>query len=47
VRELVPALIEDRYLAPDLAAVAELVSSGAIVVAGGTDHLPVLEGTPL
>jgi histidine ammonia-lyase len=47
VRELVPPLVEDRYLAPDLEAAAELVSSGAILVAGETDHLPVLEGAPL
>ena len=47
VREVVPALAEDRYLAPDIAAAAELVSSGAILAAAGTDHLPVLEGAPV
>jgi histidine ammonia-lyase len=46
VRALVPALAEDRYLAPDIAAAAELVSSGAILAAAGTDALPILEGTP-
>jgi histidine ammonia-lyase len=45
VRQLVPALAEDRYLAPDIAAATELVSSGAILAAAGTDALPILEGT--
>ena len=47
VREVVPALAEDRYLAPDIATTAELVSSGAILAAAGVDHLPVLEGAPV
>jgi histidine ammonia-lyase len=44
VRERVPRLAEDRLLAPDIAAATELVSSGAILAAGGTDGLPTLEG---
>jgi histidine ammonia-lyase len=46
VRQRVPALTEDRPLAPDIAAAAELVSSGAIVAAAGPDLLPTLEGVP-
>jgi histidine ammonia-lyase len=45
VRQLIPALAEDRYLAPDIAAATELVSSGTIVAAAGTDSLPNLEGS--
>jgi histidine ammonia-lyase len=33
LREVVPALAEDRYLAPDLAAVSTLIRSGALVEA--------------
>jgi histidine ammonia-lyase len=46
LRARVPRLVEDRYLAPDIAAAKELVSSGAIVSAAGLDDLPTLEGTP-
>jgi histidine ammonia-lyase len=46
VRQRVPALTEDRPLAPDIAAAAELVSSGAIIAAAGPDLLPTLEGVP-
>ncbi len=41
LRDEVPALTEDRFLAPDLAAATRLVGNGAIVVAGGID-LPAL-----
>jgi histidine ammonia-lyase len=47
LRARVPRLVEDRYLAPDIAAAKELVSSGAIVDAAGLDDLPTLEGTPV
>jgi histidine ammonia-lyase len=46
VREAVPVLAEDRYLAPDIATAADLVASRAILAAAGPDHLPVLEGAP-
>jgi histidine ammonia-lyase len=42
-RERVPRLDRDRYLAPDIAAAAELVRSGALVAAAGV-RLPNLEG---
>jgi len=45
LRARVPALAEDRYLATDIAAAAELVTSGTIVAAAGRDMLPTLEGT--
>ena len=35
LRESVPALKEDRYLAPDLNAAAELIRDGALVSAAG------------
>jgi histidine ammonia-lyase len=44
VRQLIPALAQDRYLAPDIAAATELVTSGAILAAAGADALPTLEG---
>src|SRR5262245_56888606 len=44
LRAQVPALAEDRYLAPDIATAAELVTSDAIVAAAGSDVLPMLEG---
>jgi histidine ammonia-lyase len=47
VRRRIPALAGDRHLAPDIAAAAELVSSGAVVAAAGTDDLPTLEGAPV
>ena len=43
LRERVPRLDRDRYLAPDIAAAAELVRSGALVAAAGV-RLPDLEG---
>jgi histidine ammonia-lyase len=46
LRERIPALAEDRYLATDIALAAELVTSGAIIAAAGTDSLPTLEGPP-
>jgi len=44
LRSRVPSLAEDRYLAPDIAAAAELVDSGTIVVEAGSEILPTLEG---
>jgi histidine ammonia-lyase len=35
VRARVPHLDEDRFMAPDMTAAAELVQSGAIVAAAG------------
>ena len=35
LRETVPALKEDRYLAPDLNAAAQLIRDGALVGAAG------------
>jgi histidine ammonia-lyase len=43
LRERVPGLDHDRYLAPEIGIAAELVRSGAIVAAAGV-HLPGLEG---
>jgi histidine ammonia-lyase len=44
VRVRIPTHAQDRYLAADIAAAAELVRSGAIVAAAGSDVLPTLEG---
>jgi histidine ammonia-lyase len=46
LREIVPRLDHDRYLAPDIAAAAELVRSGALATTAGID-LPNLEPTSL
>jgi histidine ammonia-lyase len=43
LRANVPALHEDRYLAPDIAAATGLVRSGAIVDAAGPSLFPTLE----
>lgn len=43
LRTDVPPLAEDRHLAPDIAAAAALVRSGAILDAAGADLLPVME----
>ncbi|MDQ0456361.1 histidine ammonia-lyase [Rhizobium paknamense] len=43
LRQAVPALEEDRYMAPDLQAAADLVGSGALVQAVSPGILPVLE----
>ncbi len=43
IRAVVPPLAEDRYLAPDLQAAAELVSSGALNAAVSPGILPTLE----
>jgi len=43
LRTAVPALDDDRYMAPDLAAAAELVASGAIAAAISPGILPVLD----
>ena len=44
LRERVPGLDHDRYLAPDIAAAADLVRSGALASAAGVDF-PGIEGT--
>lgn len=44
LRAIVPALGEDRYFAPDMAAAAGLVRSGALADAVGPGLLPRLEG---
>jgi histidine ammonia-lyase len=44
LRERVPRLERDRYLAPDIAAAADLVRSGAVPAAAGTG-LPGIDGT--
>jgi histidine ammonia-lyase len=44
LRERVPMVDHDRYLAPDLAAAADLVRSGALASAVGVS-LPGIEGT--
>jgi hypothetical protein len=43
VRERVPRLDRDRYLAPDISAAAELVRSGALAAAVGVE-LPAVDG---
>jgi histidine ammonia-lyase len=42
LRARVPKLEDDRLLAPDIAAAAELVRSSALAAAAGTDFLPKL-----
>ena len=44
LRERVPMVDHDRYLAPDIAAAADLVRSGALASAAGVS-LPGIEGT--
>jgi histidine ammonia-lyase len=44
VRGKVPHLDEDRHLAPDIQAAIELVRSGAVIDAAGTELLPTLCG---
>ena len=44
LRECVPRLEDDRYLAPDIAAAADLVRSGALVAAAGPDLVPAFDG---
>jgi histidine ammonia-lyase len=45
LRARVAPYLEDRYLAPDIAAAAELVAADAVVSAAGPEQLPTLEGT--
>ena len=40
LRRDVPALADDRHLAPDMAAATALVRSGAVAQAAGSDVLP-------
>ena len=44
IRARIPRLAKDRYLAPDIAAATDLVSSGALLASAGADDLPDLEG---
>ncbi len=44
VRAHIPRLTNDRFLAPDIAAATELISSGALLASAGADDLPTLEG---
>jgi histidine ammonia-lyase len=44
IRARIPRLTNDRYLAPDIAAATDLVSSGALLASAGPDDLPTLEG---
>jgi len=44
LRERVPSLEHDRYLAPDIADAADLVRSGALAAAAGVEF-PGIEGT--
>ena len=43
LRQRVPILEDDRYFAPDIAAAAELVRSGALLEAAAPVHLPRLD----
>ncbi len=43
LREAVPGLDDDRYMAPDLAAATGLVADGALIASIGPDLLPALE----
>jgi histidine ammonia-lyase len=43
IRQVVPSLAEDRYLAPDLQAATELVASGALIASVPVEVLPTLE----
>jgi histidine ammonia-lyase len=43
LRAAVPSLEEDRYMAPDLKAAAELIASGALVATISDGILPKLE----
>ncbi|CVI63469.1 MULTISPECIES: histidine ammonia-lyase [Agrobacterium] len=43
LRAVIPSLEEDRYMAPDLKAAAELIASGALVSTISDDILPKLE----
>lgn len=40
IRAAVPSVTDDRYLAPDIAAAAELVTSGTLAEAAGLTELP-------
>jgi histidine ammonia-lyase len=44
LRDCVPRLEDDRYLAPDIAVAADLVRSGALVAAVGSDLVPSFDG---
>ena len=43
LRASIPSLEEDRYMAPDLEAAAELIASGALVSVISDGILPKLE----
>jgi histidine ammonia-lyase len=44
IRARIPRLTDDRYLAPEIAAATDLVSSGTLLAAARTENLPTLEG---
>jgi histidine ammonia-lyase len=44
IRARIPRLAGDRYLAPEIAAATEFVTSGALLASAGADDLPTLEG---
>lgn len=45
LRTVVPMLEEDRYMAPDIAAAADLIASGGVLAAAGLPNLPAeIEG---
>ncbi|HBT67588.1 MAG TPA: histidine ammonia-lyase, partial [Agrobacterium sp.] len=43
LRQVIPSLEEDRYMAPDLKAASDLIASGALVSAISEGILPKLE----
>ena len=46
LRERVPGLDRDRYLAPDIAMAADLVRAGALAFAAGIELPSIIEGAP-
>ncbi len=44
IRDRIPRLTDDRYLAPDIAVATDLISSGALLASAGADDVPILEG---
>jgi histidine ammonia-lyase len=45
LRQAVPALVEDRYMHPDLEAAIGLVRSGSVIAAAGAESLPGVTGS--
>lgn len=44
IRDKIPTLVEDRYMAGDMATAGALIASGALVEAAGVDVLPGVSG---